>query len=103
MARLPFRPEYVDPILDGSKTTTMRKTKPRCEPGQDIEATVGRGVSGRTFATLHIEGIEKVDTEALGTADALADGYPSVEALLRELRRFYPNERYLWRLRWTLA
>jgi hypothetical protein len=94
MRRLPFAPEYVDRVLGGTKTTTIRKTT-RLREGEVVDATV----KGQPFARLELESIEAVDLELLDDHDARADGFATADALRAKLHRRYPGMRRLWRLR----
>ncbi len=85
MRRINFNPEYVAPILQGSKRTTVRLGRRRYERGEVVELTVNR----RPFARARVVGSMVKRISELTDEDARLDGFLSREELLRVLRRIY--------------
>lgn len=56
MVQLAFTLDYVAPILDGTKTTTIRSSRCRRDVGDVVEAMMGARGKQRSFATLLITG-----------------------------------------------
>lgn len=54
--QLAFTRDYVGPILDGTKTTTIRSHRCRRDVGDVVEAMMGARGQQRPFATLLITG-----------------------------------------------
>jgi hypothetical protein len=78
MSLLLLQKRFLEAIRTGEK-----KTKPRVQPG------------GRAFSPglgwVSIEKIDEVKLQDLDESDARADGFDSVAAMRRELRRIYPQ------------
>lgn len=87
-ARLAFLPEYVEPILDGRKTSTVRGTDP-VEAGQRVLATV----KGKPFAVLKVSRVVRTTLDGLDATHAKWHGDPDVETLRATVLRFYPKAR----------
>ncbi len=85
MRRINFNPEYVAPILSGSKRTTVRRGRRRYERGEVVELTVNR----RPFARAKVVWSMVKRISELTDEDARRDGFLSREELLRVLRRIY--------------
>lgn len=86
--RLGFLPEYVDPILDGRKTATVRATD-TVEAGQRVLAHV----KGRPFAVLKVTRVLPVTLDTLTASHARWLNQPDVETLRRDVAAIYPQAR----------
>jgi len=85
MRRINFNPEYVAPILSGSKCTTVRRGRRRYEKGEVVELTVNR----RPFARARVVCSRVKRISELTDEDAKRDGFLSREELIRVLHRIY--------------
>ena len=84
MARILFKKQFKQAILDGRKTTTVRRWK-KCtlKPGDRVFSP---GVGW-----LDLEVVENVDLKDLTDADALADGFSTLVELHQIIRKIYPD------------
>ncbi len=73
MASLWFKKRYVEPILSGQKTSTIRMKKPKVGVGDTVTFHVGPKPS---FATVQIQSVEEVAFDDL--PPARKDGLRSV-------------------------
>jgi hypothetical protein len=96
-----FKKRFFAAIVDGTKTTTIRLwRRPMVRPGQ--LAAVPFLARGR----LRIDAVEPLGgLDELADADAAADGFDSLAAMLAELAAIYPQllagvgDRKLYRVR----
>ena len=86
MERINFDPEYVGPILEGRKRTTIRKGIKSYPVGRVVELTVNNSVP---FAIARIKKVVVKRIGELSDEDARLDGFESREELLSALRRIY--------------
>jgi hypothetical protein len=85
MPQLLFKRQFIDAILRGTKTTTLRRWKyarlhPRCRafvPG---------------VGWLKILSCDRIEQQNLTAADAVADGFGSLKELQDTLRKIYPGQ-----------
>jgi hypothetical protein len=86
-----FQQQYVDPILNGTKTCTIR-THTRNVPavGTECEFSVGPRTP---FARAVIQSVVPVTAQQLTDDVARADGFANAAAMRDELRRLYPSVR----------
>ena len=80
MSRLTFKQVYIEPILRGEKTSTIR-ARCRVQPGQRVQAICQ--YHRPPFAELEIEAVEEL---------------PAAE-VPAEARAIYPGLETLWRIR----
>ena len=82
MKTLWFKARYVDPILTGQKTHTIRARAPKLGVGEIIDVSVGPRTP---FARVKILDISTVDLCALPVEEqrSIADLYPGVTALAK--------------------
>ena len=75
----------MDAIRRGEKTQTLRNWKSqRLQPGQkDLIPGIG---------PIRIDSVEKVSLDELTDADAIPDGFPTIDALKAEIRDIYGDE-----------
>ena len=100
MGQLFFKKPFQDAIRAGLKRTTIRRwDRPRVTPG---ERAFSPGLGW-----LSIDAVEVVDLDALGDADARADGVETIAALREILLSFYPahasDGKQWFRIRFNLA
>jgi hypothetical protein len=84
MAQLLFREEFVDAIQRGRKTTTLRRWKSR-------RVKAGTLAFAPNVGWLRITACDTVRLADLCEADARADGFSSLDQLLRTLAEIYPE------------
>jgi hypothetical protein len=84
MSQLLFRREFIDAILGGRKTTTLRRWKSR-------RVKAGTLAFSPNVGWLRIIACEVVQLNDLREADAKADGFPSLAELLHKLSQIYPE------------
>jgi hypothetical protein len=77
-----FKKKFLPAIRSGEKTQTIRLWKFRHMRAGQRSYIPGIG-------HIHIVTVEPVDVDALTDADAIPDGFASVEALQNELRTIY--------------
>lgn len=93
-----MKKDYFPAIRAGRKTTTLRYWRsPRVRP-RSVHTVPGLG-------KVRIDAVEAIDLRGLRDADARADGFGGVAALLRALGRLYPRRqragRRLYLVRFT--
>jgi hypothetical protein len=86
MAQLFFKKPLQDAIRQGRKRTTIR----RWRDGRPA-LRAGQRVFSPGLGWLTIEGVEPVDLDALGEADARADGFDTAAGLREVLLALYPG------------
>jgi hypothetical protein len=84
MPQILFKRRFIDAIRRGDKTTTLRRWK-------TCRLRAGSRAKVRGLGWLNILSCEKIDLEDLTEADAQADGFASLEELLKTLAQIYPN------------
>ena len=78
---LAFSAKWIQPILTGKKTVTLRKwPTPRVKVGGVYDAAT-IGFPRKTFAKLHVTGLRKIRLRDVDDALAKTDGAESVEAV----------------------
>ncbi|MEW6016517.1 MAG: ASCH domain-containing protein [Pseudomonadota bacterium] len=82
-----FKPEHVQPILEGRKTQTRRTGKRRWNVGAVHQARTA--IFGEPFARLRIKDVHQESLGEIDEADARAEGYPSVAAYREAFTRIY--------------
>ncbi len=90
MERINFDPEYVELILEGRKTTTVRKGIKSYPVGRIVELTVN---NTKPFALARIEKVVVKRVSELSDSDAKLDGFESRDELISALRRIYGDVR----------
>ncbi len=98
MRRMAFKKQFVGPILDATKATTLRAST-KLEPGDEVLFTCEWGKP--PFAHAVITQLEHVGRAELTEADAAADGFPDLDALLKFLAETYPGQQSFVRLRFA--
>ena len=86
MGQLFFKKPLQDAIRQGRKRTTIRRWRAG-SPGM----RAGQRVYSPGLGWLTIEGVEPVDLDALGDADARADGFDTAAGLRDVLLALYPG------------
>ncbi len=85
-----FRNDYVDPILAGTKTSTIRRQNGRLpRAGDVVAASVGPRPA---FATLKIRSVETLRLIQIDDRLARDDGFPNAKTLRARLVETYPGE-----------
>jgi hypothetical protein len=97
VASLIFKGQYVAPIQTGEKTTTLRASRPKFEPGTKIEAWCRWG--DPPFAELICTELERVELERITDPVARADGFEDAAELRDELAQLYPGVESFWLIR----
>lgn len=87
MEKINFDEEYINPILEGKKTTTVRRGIKSYPVGRLVELTV----NNRAFAIAKVRKVVVKRLTELTDEDALRDGFASREELITALRRIYGN------------
>ena len=80
-----FKQKFHDAIRSGKKTQTLRSWKTQRVKAGQKEIIPGVG-------PIMIDSVEKVLLNELTDADAIPDGFPTVEALTNELHEIYGDE-----------
>ena len=98
--QLQFKGCYIEPILRGSKTQTLRAVLGAgARIGADL--TFANGYRPHSlFARSTLVAIDQVAVMDLSESDAVAGGLESRDAMLSALAKLYPTAQSLWRLRW---
>lgn len=91
MKELKFLPEFVDPILNGTKTQTARTTLTAVNVGDEVVATS----KGRKFAILRITSIERRLLGTFGPADAKREGLNSFSEFVEVWKRIHPRKGFV--------
>lgn len=80
-----FKKKYLPAIREGTKTQTIRLwTHRRMRSGQRSY------IPGAGY--IHVTKVEQIELDALTEDDATRDGFPSREALLKELEELYAEQ-----------
>jgi len=95
VARLSFKKTYVEPILDGTKTSTLRKTT-NLEPGDRVTLTCRWG--DPPFAEATVTRVSEVRLDAVDFELAHAEGFDTPEALVKVLGELYPDQEQFVRI-----
>ncbi|MCC6014654.1 MAG: ASCH domain-containing protein [Desulfurococcaceae archaeon] len=82
--RMYFKAEFKEDILSGRKTSTIRLNSD-VKVGEVVEVVAG----GEHVGYAVITGVRVKKVSQLTDEDALVDGFPNREELLRALRRIY--------------
>src|SRR5579884_3898379 len=85
---LNFSPEFIDPILAGTKRATLRRPPSGYHPGDLVKAMRRNHPA---FAELRIESVETLRADDLDEGVARLEGHGDVEGLRKSLERFYPG------------
>ncbi len=80
-----FKKKFLDAVLNGTKTQTVRLWKHRLMRSGQRSYTPGIG-------PIRILQVEAVEIDQLSDADALPDGFPDAKSLKRELRDIYADK-----------
>ena len=91
MPVLRFTREWVDPILDGRKTQTLRKNVARTvRPGEVVDAQCGSRYRPETFAQLEVISVEPVALDDLTRGDARREAV-TYRRLIDGIQSLYPG------------
>lgn len=82
-----FKPEHVDPILEGRKTQTRRLGQKRWNVGAVHQARTRMLDADSTFARLLIMDVRREKLRKISDADANAEGYANADEYLEVWRR----------------
>lgn len=82
---IPIAPEFIEPILRGDKTTTVRSGARSYPLGPAVLNSTGSEVEVRIIRVR----VTKVST--LTEQDAIRDGFDTLDSLRQRLRDFYPD------------
>lgn len=85
MNTLRLHTDYLQAVIDGRKTTTVRAGK------RNMELGPCRIVAGRTSLDVTITDIRHCRYDELTDEDAIRDGFNTLSELKAALHRFYPN------------
>lgn len=102
MRQLGFKSRFIAPILDGSKTQTLR-ARSHVQAGDLVSARCR--YDQPAFAVLEVTGVDMALTSELTEFDSRADGFQSLADLRQELKTLYPRlgGDYRWhRIRFVL-
>ncbi|RLE46190.1 MAG: ASCH domain-containing protein [Candidatus Methanomethylicota archaeon] len=86
MERINFDPEYVNLILEGEKTTTVRRGIKSYPVGRLVELTVNNST---VFALAKVKKVVVKRVKELTDEDARRDGFGNKSELIEALRRIY--------------
>jgi|SRR5579872_7494261 len=86
---LNFHPEWIDPILAGSKRLTVRRTGSGYRRGDVVK---GMRRNHPAFADLRIERVQTLKLEELSNRHAKLDGHANADELRAAVARLYPGE-----------
>jgi hypothetical protein len=112
MKQLFFKGRFVELILSGKKTQTLRKPKSTQSAFAGMSHLYSEGdlISARNryhepaFATLRVLGCELTHIDELTDRDASADGFEDLAELKQTIRETYPDaDGALWRIRFELV
>lgn len=87
MKGLSFRACYVPAVLAGSKTTTIRRPSTRLPAAGELVRLVCR-YDRPPFAVARVRDVRDVTRAELTEADAVSDGFASLDALVAALAEF---------------
>ena len=102
MAYISFTSRWVEPILDGRKTQTLRRTIPATVAVADTIHALCDHRYG-PFADLAVLSVDRIALVDLTRADARREGLRSLPHLLDALDALYPGVPNLMRLKFQLA
>lgn len=88
MARLAFKQGFIEPILKGAKTSTLRPST-RVQAGDDVDLACQWGKP--PFARARVESVSEVRREDFDEDLARAEGFESLEDLLDVIDQLYPT------------
>jgi len=99
---LQFKWRFVDPILAGTKTATLRRATILPDPEVGTEIVMRNGYrQNSTFATAELKSILHLRfPEDITDEVAVADGFPSAQVLIESVKALYPGVRFLDQYRW---
>ena len=97
-ARISFKKMWIEPILQGHKTQTMRSRKPKYEVGDRVAATCEWGKP--PFCELVVADVERISLDQITDQVARADGFASAVELREFLEATYPDIEDFWITRW---
>lgn len=98
--QLQFKHKYVDLILSGAKTQTLRAKPPR-GARVGVSLTLRNGYGPRAlFARAVVASVDEVRVSDLTESDARLGGFASLTSLLDELATLYRAPEILYRVRW---
>jgi hypothetical protein len=97
---LAFKKPYIAKILNGSKTSTIRR-QTKLQPGDRVAATCEWGKP--PFAILEVEGVDDARLHSLREDDAHADGFEGVTELRKALHDHYPGMDSFVRIRFSVV
>lgn len=101
MRSLSFKQRYIEGILSGDKTSTLRKQAGRLAQGDVIAATCVW--TDPPFAHLRVTAVEAVGIGDLTDGIARDDGFESAVELRKELAALYPGLETLTRICFEVA
>jgi hypothetical protein len=84
MARILFKKPFHRAILEGRKTTTLRRWR-------TCRLRAGDRVFSPGVGELVLQAVEPIEWATLTDDDAVSDGFASLTELNRMIRRIYPN------------
>jgi hypothetical protein len=84
LAQILFKKPFKQAILDGRKTTTLRRW-------QKCSLKAGERVFAPGVGWLILEEVNRVEWEDLTDADARADGFSTLQELHHTIRKIYPD------------
>ena len=80
-----FKKKFIDSILKGEKTQTIRLWRFR-------RFRVGQRSYIPGVGYISIDAVEQVELDALTDQDAIPDGFPTADSLRAEIHTLYPKE-----------
>jgi len=95
-----FSGVYVPGILDGTKRTTIRARRPRCEIAQTMRFLNGYRPHAQ-FAEAQVVSMRQITHADITTRIARDDGFSSLDELLGALHARYPSVQSFWLVRWS--
>lgn len=107
MKKISFKDDVIDKVFAGEKTHTLRKPEEAYDPG---EALILTREDGKEEGVLEILSVIEMTPAELTDDDAAPHGWETLEQLLEQLKRAYPDLRedqplfrYEFRMRSTRA
>ena len=80
-----FKPEHVQPIIEGRKTQTRRLGKRRWNVGKERQCRTS--MFGDPFAIVRILNVRSEELGCISAADVYAEGYDSLDAYMDVWKR----------------